>query len=372
MANSIQTRPYGSVTWLERLHMVFVFLPLPVVSIYRLLSSFFVQHEKHKTWRRVLADFSFRYSSSSLRVNQIQSLLGSDLDVYTKWAKRQKVEKLVEELDKDSSLMWLSKKSTEKVILYIHGGCYCLPIQDFAADYWKKAVDSINQDFPSAQVGLVALAYPLIPNGNFPSQLKPIILAIQHLLSQGTKPENIHIAGESAGGGLVLQLLSHLLHPVPDSSVPKLTLPEGTKLGSMCIMSPIVSLNTKAASHRENTDKDVLPDWSWGELFEYVLPFLRTSEDAAPYAEALNTPEGWFSGAEGVVGRVWMSVGEHECMRDDVQAVMKKIPSQQPGFLTTFIEPSGVHNSQYLDCMAGEANELHVKIAEWVREGLQL
>lgn len=137
-------------------------------------------------------------------------------------------------------------------------------------------------------------------------------------------------------------------------------------------MSPIVALNTKAASHHENTDKDVLPEWSWGELFEYVLPFLRTSDEAAPYAEALNTPEGWFSGAEKVVSRVWMSVGEHECMRDDVQAVMNKIPVQDPGFLTTFVEPKGVHNSQYLDCMAGEANELHVKIAEWVRESLHL
>ncbi|KAJ2936844.1 hypothetical protein H1R20_g269, partial [Candolleomyces eurysporus] len=262
-------------------------------------------------------------------------------------------------------------------------------MQDFAADYWKQTVDSINKSNPATPVGLVGLIYcelflsshrtmggvsdllkALIPDGNFPNQLKQIVIAIQHLISQGTKPENIHIAGESAGGGLVLQLLSHLLHPVPDSlSVPSLTLPQGSKFGSMCIMSPIVSLKTKAASHQENTDKDVLPSWSWGELFEYASPFLKTSDAAGPYAEAWSAPEGWFSGADSVVKRVFISVGEYECMRDDVVDVMKKF--SDGAYLTTFIEKKGVHNSQYLDCMAGEAGELAVKIADWINESLQ-
>jgi acetyl esterase/lipase len=210
----------------------------------------------------------------------------------------------------------------------------------------------------------------LIPDANFPSQLNQIVIAIQHLISQGTKPENIHIAGESAGGGLVLQLLSHLLHPIPPSlSVPSLNLSEGAKLGSLCIMSPIVSLKTTTASHQENTDKDVLPSCSWGELFEYASPFLKTSDAAGPYAEAWTASEGWFSGADTVAKRVFISVGEYECMRDDVVDVMNKFPNG--AYLTTFVEKKGVHNSQYLDCMAGEAGELAVKIADWVKESLQ-
>jgi hypothetical protein len=32
-------------------------------------------------------------------------------------------------------------------------------MQDFAADYWKKTVDSINSSNPDTPVGLVALIY---------------------------------------------------------------------------------------------------------------------------------------------------------------------------------------------------------------------
>ncbi|PPR01723.1 hypothetical protein CVT24_001599 [Panaeolus cyanescens] len=348
----MHTGIYGSITWLERLHMAVTLLQLPVVAIYRLLVSPFAKRDKHKTWRRVLTDISFRYSSSSLRVNQIQALLGKDEDVYDKWIKRHKLPHNIDVLGSNSSLMWLSKKSTEKVILYVHGGCYCLPMQDFAADYWKNTVDSINQNFSTSdQVGLVALSYPLIPDGDFPSQLKQIMVALQYLISNGTKAENIHIAGESAGGGLVLQLLSHLLHPVQDADLPS------------------VSLSTTAASHKANSDLDVLPDWSWGELFEYSAPFLKASNSSSPYVEALTAPEGWFSDAETVVERIFMSVGEYECMRDDVLAVMKKIPSSD-GFLTTFVEPKGVHNGQYLDCLAGQVGELSEKIKDWIMESI--
>lgn len=94
---------------------------LAVVAIYRLLVSPFSECDKHKSWRRVLTDLSFRFSSSSLRVNQIQALLGTDADVYAKWIKKHKLKSDVEQLDENASLMWLSKRSAEKVILYIHG-----------------------------------------------------------------------------------------------------------------------------------------------------------------------------------------------------------------------------------------------------------
>lgn len=140
--------------------------------------------------------------------------------------------------------------------------------------------------------------------------------------------------------------------------------------GSMCIMSPIVLLTTTSTSFKTNTDLDVLPSWSWGELFEYSAPFLRTSDAASHYAEALTAPDEWFLGSERVTRRIFISVGEYECMRDDVLSVMEKLPHPDSSFLTKFVERRGVHNSQYLDCMAGEVGELAAIIESWMKDSV--
>ena len=199
------------------------------------------------------------------------------------------------------------------------------------------------------------------------------MLAIQHLTSTGIRPENIHIVGESAGGAIILQLLSHILHPLPDYSCPQLTLEESQKLGSACIMSPWVSLNGKTGSHLTNSDHDVLPASTWAYLGEQSLPSFY-SESSRPYMEALNVPENWFSKIGDIVGGVMITVGENECLRDDVLEVAKKFEAVSRGkeFLTTVVDKNGVHNGQYLDVMAGEQHQgdLAIKIITWLEKNL--
>jgi len=297
--------------------------------------------------------------------------MGTTLGVYEKWAKYNGIQTRVDEIGENARLLWFTERRTEKVILYIHGGTYCLPLQYFAASFWAKAVDTINYDTQS-QIGLVALNYSLIPTAYFPTQLKQTVLAIQHLISCGTTPDNIHIVGESAGGALILQLLSHILHPVSGDGVPQLTLGDGAKLGSGCIMSPWVSLNGKTGSHLANSDSDVLPASTWAYLGEQSSRSLSNSATIRPYLEALSTPEGWFSGIDGIVKRVMVTVGENECLRDDVLEVARKLGNDGDGFLTTVLDRNGVHNDQYLDIMAGEQpqGDLVAKIILWLKEGL--
>jgi len=54
----------------------------------------------------------------------------------------------------------------------------------------------------------------------FPVELKQVILSIQHLLTLGFKSTSNQL--DSAGGTLVHQVFSYILHPV--EGVPKLTL----------------------------------------------------------------------------------------------------------------------------------------------------
>jgi len=90
--------------------------------------------------------------------------------------------------------------------------------------------------------------------------------------------------------------------------------------------------------------------------------------------EALNVPENWFSKIGDVVGRVMITVGENECLRDDVLEVAKKLEavSGEKEFLTTVVDKNGVHNGQYLDIMAGEQQQgdLAIKIIRWLEKNL--
>ncbi|PPQ66705.1 hypothetical protein CVT26_009565 [Gymnopilus dilepis] len=377
---AVPTKPYGKVTWLDKIKLLFVMLPLPLVTIADLLLYPFRRSQPKKTWKRILTDSSFRYISSRLSVPQMQYVMGTTVDVYKHWAKQNKMEEVIDEIGMDARLLWFGERRTEKVILYVHGGTYCLPLQDFAASFWKYAKETIEKD-TNTKIGFVALNYSLVPTAYFPTQLKQLVHALQYLHNNlGVPYEQIHIAGESAGGALTLQLLSHILHPLEDVPTLELRGANGSpsKLGGALIMSPWVSITGDTGSHKENSDTDVLPAYSWKYLGEQTLLPLSQEPDSnygtiKPYVEALKAPEGWFNGVDGVLKRVLVTVGEKECLRDDVVEVGKKL-GQGNGdtFATTVVQKGGVHNDQYLDFMAGQggAGELTAQVIHWLEEGL--
>lgn len=69
---------------------------------------------------------------------------------------------------------------------------------------------------------VLSLDYRLAPEHAYPSQLEDCIAAYKWLLSKGIKPENIVIAGDSAGGSLTLMTLLKLRNdgiPLPVGAV---------------------------------------------------------------------------------------------------------------------------------------------------------
>lgn len=74
-----------------------------------------------KPWKRFLSDAGFKYVTSRLSVRQIQYLLGDSLEVYRKWIAKTKLEEVVDEIGDGARLLWIGKRNTDKVILYLHG-----------------------------------------------------------------------------------------------------------------------------------------------------------------------------------------------------------------------------------------------------------
>ena len=97
---------------------------------------------------------------------------------------------------------WSSTPSAAKdrVIMYVHGGGYV--IGSIASH--RHLVTELGR---AAGTRTLALDYRLAPEHPFPAAVDDALTGYRFLLSQGFKPGNIAIAGDSAGGGLVVATL---------------------------------------------------------------------------------------------------------------------------------------------------------------------
>ncbi|KAK0486779.1 hypothetical protein EDD18DRAFT_1111006 [Armillaria luteobubalina] len=102
-------------------------------------------------------------------------------------------------------------------------------------------------------VSIMILACKLFPDNPFPTQLSEAQVTISTIFSAGAKPRNITLAEASAGRNVVLQLLTHILQPLP--SVSPLPIPPSTPFcgvfpGSPCKMTS----HSPNASSTQNTN----------------------------------------------------------------------------------------------------------------------
>ena len=164
-----------------------------------------------------------------------------------------------------------------------------------------------------------------MPAATFPTQLTQMVLAVQHLLSTGLAPNNIQLVGDSAGGNLIIQLISHILHPVAD--VP--TLSVASPLGNVLLFSPWVSLTPKLeGSIVTNSKKDLISIPAGLDQAIFVLE--NTPESGHLYLDQLNAPERWFDDIAKVASKMLITGGDDETLRDTMTAFAKRICDVHP------------------------------------------
>lgn len=111
--------------------------------------------------------------------------------------------------------VWSAEDACERVVLYFHGGGYffCSPRTH------RPVTAGLARHLGCATL---ALQYRLAPEHPYPAALEDALAAYRWVLSQGIAPENIALAGDSAGGGLALATLVSLRdhgEPLPSACV---------------------------------------------------------------------------------------------------------------------------------------------------------
>ncbi|KAK1224254.1 hypothetical protein PQX77_012848 [Marasmius sp. AFHP31] len=305
--------------------------------------------------------------------------------MYEAWAKAHKVTPVVEILrggeGKAFNLYWIGEKSAEHVLIYIYGGGFMLPISDFMFTFCSLVQQGVKTKSGGKTLAVAVLEYSLHPV-TFPNQLTELIHTINHCSSGGPggKPAAIHLAGDSCGANVILQLVSHSFHPVP--GVPVSPIPfetqNPTPLRSALLISPWTSLDEQTPSQMTNNfdalDAKILR--RWGSMYVSAIPrnFSAPDFEYTPYIKIHHAPKDWLIGMERLVERVYITTGPAECLLDDALLLHERLagPGMQGLEVKMDIQDQGVHDDPIFDIGAGskQLNAVGERIIDWLTEGL--
>lgn len=129
--------------------------------------------------------------------------------------------------------------NTSRVILYFHGGAYIAG----SPRTHRPLTAALSRD---ADARVFALDYRQAPEYGFPAWLDDGVEAYQYLLKHGERPHQIVLAGDSAGGNLVLVTLLRLRElglPMP--------------AGAICL-SPWTNLACNSKSFKQNRQSEAM------------------------------------------------------------------------------------------------------------------
>lgn len=187
-----------------------------------------------------------------------------------------------------------------KVVLYLHGGGYVLG----GLESHQMLCSSLAK---RAGLNLLLPEYRLAPEHPFPAALEDASQTYVWLLQQNYKPENIFIAGDSAGGGLVVATALHLRQ-------------NGILLPAAIIcISPWVDLTFKGQSHQTQANTEVLLRadelQAWAQF--YTASHSPTNPLISPiYADLRGLPP------------LLIQVGSNEILLDDARKLAEKAQAE--------------------------------------------
>lgn len=211
------------------------------------------------------------------------------------------------EIEKESietvTCYWFYKakaKSTSRVILYLHGGCYVFG----SIDSHKALVSHLANETNST---ILFIEYSLAPESVFPTAVNEVLKVYNYLVSK-IKGLAISFMGDSAGPGLIISVLSILNREKNNANL------------RHCIMlSPWVDLRNNSGSITDNRSIDPI-------LTKEGLDFFASLYIGNNKISEINPIETLF----GTFPPTLILVGTNEILLDDSRMLFSKIVTEQP------------------------------------------
>jgi acetyl esterase/lipase len=136
---------------------------------------------------------------------------------------------------------WVGDLNAKHTLLYLHGGGYILG----SIETHRSMVTTLCQ---YAGIRGLIVDYRLAPEHPFPAAIEDAEEAYDFLINEGVTPDNMLLAGDSAGGGLSLALMQKLREH--NKAQPKAT----------ALLSPWTDMTASGLSHEERATRDPMID----------------------------------------------------------------------------------------------------------------
>ena len=183
-----------------------------------------------------------------------------------------------------------------RVVLYFHGGVYVMGDAFLAADL-------ASQVGRRTQARVISVDYRLAPEHPYPAAVDDALAAYQALLDGGTAADDIVVAGESAGGGLVIATLVNARdHQLPQPA-------------AAFVMSPYADLTLAGTTLQTKAEADPLLS---REALQARIPDYTAGRDAA-----LGLISPIFADLSGLPPLL-IQAGTHEVLLDDAVRLAKQ------------------------------------------------
>jgi len=234
---------------------------------------------------------------------------------------------------------WTENSVADRVVLYFHGGAYCLGSRDTHAGIAGRIAKA-------ARARCFMPNYRLAPENPHPAAVEDATGAYRWLLEQGYRPGNIVVAGDSAGGGLTLATLVSLRdrgEPLPAAAA--------------CI-SPWADLEGTGDSMETNADAD--PIITMDDVERYATWFIGDGDRRDPLAAPLHAD---LHGLPPVL----IQVGGNEALLDDARRVADKLENAG-GRGELEVWDDMFHVWHFFAPILDEATEALERIGAFVRE----
>lgn len=200
--------------------------------------------------------------------------------------------------------LWVQNhRRAEGVILFLYGGGYIVG---------SPATHAALAAALALRTGLPAFlpAYRHAPEHPFPAAFEDALAAFEGLLARGYAPHEILLAGESAGGGLALALLSRLCH-------------EGRRPAGLVAFSPWTDLTLSGASLVTNAQRElILPAHRLTELRAMILGGARPADADDPRLSPLHA-------SFPAPPPVQLHAASTEILRDDALRMRSRLPDAE-------------------------------------------
>ena len=157
--------------------------------------------------------------------------------------------------------------NARKVLLFFHGGGYLVGSSKAFAGF----AGALARSFGGRAI---AVDYRLAPENKFPTAVDDCVAAYRGLVAEGVRPEQIALAGDSAGGALsvaVLLSLRDAKQPLPSCAV---------------LISPWTDHEMQSKSHSTNAERD--PDVTKQMLDAFTGAYLQGQSPRSPLVAPLH------------------------------------------------------------------------------------